>query len=335
MKLAKTYAVLCSIAVLQGPAGAAVTQGDIDQAVSQISTDSRLLSQWLADQFKDAAAFNATTGAVVPKQLKLFGFEIGVEGMVSATDVDVDALRALPTSIVNPNDIDMEDTLPIPGVIAHAKIGLPFGLDAGVRLGGIPEQEFDNSDTHVEIENKIFGIDLRKKIIEEGITRPFGLTMGLSYTHSKADISWRSPYSSNLGTTVVGTNNYSSTLSATGTDVMEWETDSLGLQAIVNKQIAFFNPYVGASVNHNSGSVNNTLTSAGTVTLTNTANSADTRSETFTTSGAASADVKEWNVRALLGAEFSLLPFLRLGVHGEYAGSDALAGALGLRFQFR
>jgi len=314
----------------------AVVPGDAEfnQARTQLRADSVILSGWLADQFKFAIPFNSTMGgALAPSQLKIFGFEVGIAAGVSGTEVDVDGLRRLNTSLINSNDIDSVDTLPFPSVIGHAKIGLPFGIDAGVRIGGIPEKEVDEGDTTVKLENKIIGFDLRKKIIEEGATKPFGLTLGLSYTHAQGDITATSQYTeSTVGTVSTGGNTYTTDLVATGTNTMEWDTNSWGLSAILNKKILFFNPYLGASATRNFGSVTNSLTNAGTVTLTN---AGDSVARPYSETGAASRDANKWDVRALLGAEFSILPFLKLGLHGEYAGSKNIAGLIGLRGQFR
>lgn len=331
----KLLALGCTLTLLSADVEA-VSQSDINTAVAQLQSDSTLLSGWLADQFRYVIPFNSTSGAVVPSQLKLFGFELGVNAAVSGTKVDVDGLRQLGTSVINANEIDTMSRFPMPAIIAHAKIGLPFGMDGGVRFGGIPEKEFDEDDTKVKVKNKIIGIDVRKVLVEEGVAKPFGLTLGVSYTHADGDVTATSPYSAKSGTTVSnGGNNYSTSLNATGTNTMEWDTNSWGAQILMNKQLLFFNPYIGASATRNFGSISNRLGTAGNVTLTNVANSADTFTQAFSTSGSASRDPNKWDIRALVGAELGFLPFMKLGLHGEYAGSKNIGGSLGLRIQFR
>ena len=79
----------------------------------------------------------------------------------------------------------MFSRLPFPMVMGHAKIGLPFGFDAGIRFGGIPKTDENSGLTpKSSIKNKVVGLDLRKKIIDEGALKPFGLTLGLNYTHA-------------------------------------------------------------------------------------------------------------------------------------------------------
>ena len=334
MTLRQWMAVGCAVTLSTGNVfGVAST--DIQTAVNQIQSDSTLISGWMTGQLKYVVPFNSTAGNVVPSQLKVFGVEVGVEGVVSGTEVDVASLRNLPTSIVDTTKIDAFGRFPMPAVLGHAKIGLPFGLDAGVRIGGIPKRSFDKDTTHVSVKNSIIGIDVRKKLIEEGIAKPFGLTVGANFTRASGSIDATTPYHSK-GQAVVNGTTYNSSLDGTGTGHSEWDVKSYGVQAILNKQMFFINPYVGASVNKNAGSLSTSITTTGTETITNAGNPADTSSQTFTpVVGAASDSPHKWDIRALAGLEFTLLPFVKLGLQGEYAGTKNIAGALGLRVQFR
>src|SRR5687768_8477513 len=109
----------------EGPAQAA----PIDDAVALIQDDSLKLTQWLGDQFRTAVPYNATAANVVPAQLKLFGFEVGVSGAVTGTEVDDEALLNLDTEVLNTAEIETPSHLPFPLILAHAKIGLPWGFD--------------------------------------------------------------------------------------------------------------------------------------------------------------------------------------------------------------
>src|SRR3989338_6172042 len=165
MKLRQILGMACVASWVGNSVEAVVPPADLTQAVSQVTADSVLLSGWINDQFRTAAAFNSTAGNVVPSQLKIFGIEAGVAGVVSGSKIDVNSFHVLGTTLVDTTKIDMYNRMPFPSILGHAKIGLPFGLDAGVRLGGIPSKSADNGDTHFEISNTIFGIDLRKQII--------------------------------------------------------------------------------------------------------------------------------------------------------------------------
>lgn len=334
MRMQQSVALACMLS-LMGNLAQAATFTDINTAVAQVSADSTLVSQWTTDQFRKAAAFNSTAGGVVPTQLKIFGIEFGVEGVVSASKVEKDRFNNLGTVLVDTSKIKMYDRMPFPSVIGHAKIGLPFGLDAGVRLGGIPSKEMNKDDTHFEISNTIFGLDLRKKLIEEGVTRPFGLTVGLNYTHSKGHITLRTPYTATGSNVVVGGQTFTPSFSATGNERTDWKTDSVGLQAILNKKILFVNPYLGAAANHNSGTINSSISNTGNLILTDPNGVLPTQTQALTAGGSSSAKPNPWDIRALGGVEFSILPFLKLGIHGELANEGRYAGALGLRAQFR
>ena len=80
MTFRKSLAVVCILNMLGGYAQAAAPQpSDFTQAQNQINVDSALVSQWMSDQLKFAIPFNATSGNVVPKQLKIFGIGKGLE----------------------------------------------------------------------------------------------------------------------------------------------------------------------------------------------------------------------------------------------------------------
>ena len=332
MILRKGVAVVCLFNLLGSSVEAATAPaGVVAQVNTELSADSALVSGWMSDQLKYAVPFNSTSGNVVPSQLKIFGFEFGVDGVVSGTKLDVDGLHTLNTTLVDVKSLDTFSRLPVPLILAHAKIGLPFGLDAGVRLGGIPKTEENSGNSRESVKNKVFGLDLRKKIIDEGALKPFGLTMGLNYTHATGSADLTNTYDS-LQTTVNG-----HTVSVTDgmtAEHADWKTDSIGLQAILDKKILFMTPYIGASINRNSGHINNSITTTGTPVIDGSVDSDP--ADALNATGTARDDANKWDVRGLVGLEFSILPFVRLGLQGEYAGSKSqAAAALGLRIQFR
>lgn len=322
------------IVAISGPSQAAAPgTDDINAALADIRNDSILISRWIGDQLHTAVPYNANTGGVVPSQLKLFGVEVGLSGVVSSTKVDEGALDALPTRIISPSTIDTMERLPFPAILAHAKVGLPWGLDAGVRLGGIPEKEYTDDDTTTKVENKLFGLDVRKAVIKEGIGMP-GVTLGLSYMHADGDVKWSSPLSYR-GQVVVGGNTFNTSSSGTGSAKSEWKTDSIGLEALLHKKLAIFTPYIGARVTHNNGTVDTAVTTAGNLTLIDPSNSSNTRTQAVNETGAAASKVQEWQTHAMVGTEITILPFMRFGLHGDFAGDGKVGAALDLRFQFR
>jgi hypothetical protein len=330
MKVQKYLAVACILNLMGSSVEAVVIPPAIlQQATTTLGQDSTKLSGWMTSQLKYVIPFNSTSGNVVPSQLKIFGFEVGVEGVVSGTKLDVDGFHNLPTTLVNTKSIDMFSRMPFPLILGHAKIGLPFGFDAGIRLGGIPEKSVDKDNSKFKVKNNVFGLDLRKKVIDEGALKPFGLTVGLNYTHADGSLDMTNSDVSGLS--------YTSgihTVSVTNGVVTEhagWKTNSVGLQAILDKKIFIITPYIGASVNHNSGDINNSITSSGIPTLDGVADPTNPLSAT----GSSTSSANKWDNRLLAGFELSILPFVKLGVGGEYAGSKNVAGDVGLRIQFR
>jgi len=331
MKVQKLLAVACMLNVISSSAQAVVIPPQyIQQATDAVAADSTLLSKWMTSQLKYAIPFNSTAGDVVPQQLKIFGFEVGVEGVVTGTQLDVDGFHSLPTTLVKTNTIQMYDRLPFPMALGHAKIGLPFGIDAGVRVGGIPEKSMSNDNTQFKIKNKVVGLDLRKKIVEEGTLKP-GLTFGLNYTHADGSL--------DLTSSNVGLNSYTTSdghsiavSNAVVAEHSDWKTNSVGIQAILDKKILIITPYIGAAVNHNSGNINNSITTSGTA-----SDTADLPGVTQSLSaiGSSTDAANKWDIRGLAGFELTILPFVRLGVGGEYAGAKNVAGNVGLRIQFR
>ena len=337
MKLRQWLALSCCIGICANNAGAAAPPpSTVQQAVASIAGDTALISGWMSDQLRYAVPFNSTSGAVVPSQIKIFGFEVGVEGVASSTKLDVPALRNLPTSVVNTGNIDTFSRLPMPSVIGHAKIGLPFGLDFGVRGGGIPNENINNGSTHINVKNNIVGFDLRERVIDETMLKPFGLTVGANFTHASGHLDSTTNYSSqgtyqgfNSSLSAFGSN----TGSATASSHSQWDTQSWGLQAIANKHILFLNPYIGASVNRNFGTPGTTISTSGRETLSD--NSGNSNFTDFQTLASESSSVNKWDLRALIGLELTPFPFLHIGLGGEYAGAKDVAGSLGLRVQFR
>lgn len=325
MKFRQSLAIVCILNLMTPYVQASAIS---DQLNTQLAADSTLLSGWMTSNLKYVIPFNSTAGNVVPSQLKILGFEVGVEGVVSGTKMDVDGLHALNTTLVNTQSIDMFSRLPFPMVLGHAKIGLPFGFDAGIRLGGIPKTDENHGDQKGSIKNKIIGLDLRKKIIEEGVAKPFGLTVGLSYTHADGSLDITNTYNS-ITETVSG--QQVSVANGQTVEHADWKTNSVGLQVLLDKQILFITPYIGASLNHNSGDINNSITTTGTPVVAGVLDPNDPLSAI----GSSTDRPSKWDTRALLGIEFSLLPFVKLGLGGEYGGTKNVAGSLGLRIQFR
>jgi hypothetical protein len=322
MRLRQLFGMGCVVTLL-GNTVQAAPPTTLQGAIDQIDADARLITGWVGDQFKHAAPFNSTAGNVVPSQIKLLGFEVGAEAVVSTTKMDTDGLHRLGTNLVDTNQIDTFNRLPFPMILGHAKIGLPFGFDAGVRIGGLPNKSATKGDTHYDAANSVFGLDLRKSLLDEGMTRPFGLTLGLNFTRAKGHITASTPYTVNAGNNVTFTG-------AVGTSRTDWDTKSVGVQLLANKQILFLNPYVGVSANKNFGKVDSSISNTGTITFNGNQSASLTG-----TGGSSSVTPNDVDLRGLAGIEFSILPLTKLGLGVEVGSQNNLAANLGLRVQFR
>ena len=319
----KIWVVLCSTTLLGSSAHAGPNPSEVSQFTSILSGDASQVSQWISDQLKYVVPFNSTAGNVIPAQLTFPHFEVGVEGVVSGTQLDTGALQNLNTQLINTSSINTYSRLPFPMVLGHAKIGLPLGFDAGLRFGGIPKTNINSGSTQSSIQNTVVGIDVRHKIIEEGILMP-GLTLGLNYTHANGSIDVTSTFNS-LTTTING--NPATISNGSAAEHADWTTNSYGIQAILNKKVLIFDPYVGASANYNTGNISNSITATG------TANFSD-GSQAVTASGSSASSANPVDLRALFGIDLTIFPFVRLNLGGEYAGDKNLAGSFGLHLQF-
>ena len=153
--------------------------------------------------------------------------------------------------------------------------------------------------------------------------------MGLNYTH--ADGSLDLSNSNITGLNYAYNSHNVSIANGVVAEHADWKTNSVGVQAILDKKILILTPYIGASANYNTGTINNSITSTGNPVLDG---NTDT-STTLSAIGASSAKANKWDMRGLAGFEVTILPFVKLGLQGEYAGNKNMAGALGLRIQFR
>src|SRR5438105_1588426 len=100
----KSISLMCVVSLMPSFVQAA-PPSSLAQAIADITSDSVLVSGWVSDQFKRAIPFNSTAGNVVPSQLKIFGFEAGVEGVVSGTKLDSDGFHNLGTQVVDTTQI--------------------------------------------------------------------------------------------------------------------------------------------------------------------------------------------------------------------------------------
>ncbi|MBI3292340.1 MAG: hypothetical protein HYZ73_05975 [Elusimicrobia bacterium] len=312
---------------------AAPTSDDFTTSTNRLSSDWKLLSQWQSDNLTESLAFHAASGVAFPADvIKLGGFELGFAGVVSSSKLDNGALLGLPTQVVRTQDLDRLNRLPIPAAVGHVKIGLPGGWDVGGKAGGFSET-LKKGDSRSKVKNTVWGIEIRKALIADGLTRPFGLALSATLDGAQGSLELTDTYNKTSPNVTMSGRQFDITPNTKTVDKADWNVKSLGGRLILSKKLPILHPYIGAAVNRNFGTVRSGITTTGDVTLKDLSDGQTATQSVGTLSGSASAEAGTTQLRLLAGTEISLLA-LRLGLYGEYTARH-FAGTLGLRFQFR
>lgn len=292
-------------------------------ATTALQSDYQKIGLWFSDQFADAMAYNAASGTNMPANVaKLPGFELGVTFGVTASEIDTDALSQLGTSVIDTTQVDVYSRLPVPVGVAHVKVGLPWGMDLGGKFGSYTLSA-DKEDSNFSFKNAVWGIELRKALAEDGLTRPFGLALGVSLDGNNGRITYDQPY--NTPTTYQGD---TVTPDVTNRITSDASVRTVGAKVTVSKNLLIVTPFAGLGLNKNFGSVRSTIRSFGNVTTTG----AGGGTQAVDVSSVAEAKANDVDTRLFAGIEMNIL-LLKLGISAEYAGKD-VAGNIGLRFQF-
>ncbi|MBK7207840.1 MAG: hypothetical protein IPH91_06120 [Elusimicrobia bacterium] len=285
---------------------------------ADVTSDAAALSRWFSEELANATAFNAAASPQLPGDVhSLLGVELGVSLAVSSSKLDIDALDSLPLTDLNVDTVDMMSQLPIPLPVIHAKIGLPWGLDAGVKFGKF---KFDNTDgaKKTEVANQVFGVEVRRRLMGEGVTGVLlpDVSVGLAYDTANGHVSLDDRYDANL--------NLPGGLAPTADLAWDtdWRTSALTLRVVASKQMAIVTPYAGLGYTRLMGDAKTRLA------IQETGNAANA------TEGVASADADGNLVQVTGGLQFTFFPTLKLNLGGMWA-PDNFAGTLGLQFNFR
>ncbi|HOW28155.1 MAG TPA: hypothetical protein PK876_06610 [Elusimicrobiota bacterium] len=287
-----------------------------------IRSDSALIGKWFGKQIGEAIAFNGASNPQLPGNVcKLLGAEVGVSGVVSVSQWDTDEFRKLPLSSfdnANKDVISLPKDIPLPSWVAHAKVGLPLGLDLGVKYGTF-DMDKKTADSKSEFSNSVTGVEIRKRLIGgDGLSDAVipDLALSVAYDMISGDVKRTEPY----GAALLG----GQTLTADTTWKSEWDVKTITARLVLSQKILIVTPFIGGGVTANSGDVETTVQTLGTV----------------STGGVVAESVKEKvkinnsNVHFLGGVEIALFPLVRLNVSGV-TGGDHKAVSAGLRAQFR
>jgi hypothetical protein len=308
MKINKT--LLFSIAVFAG--------GPVWAALSDdIRTDSENVAKWFSQEVAHATAFNAAANPQIPGEVhNLLGVEVGLSAGVSSTKLDSDGFNNLPLKELETSGFDMPSDVLMAMPLVHAKLGLPFKLDVGVKYGHIRYDD-TNEDAKSKVTNSVFGVDVRRRLMGEGVTGVVlpDVALSLAYDQANGDVTRTEQY---VGPVTGGTLDASSTMES------KWQTGAVTARVVASKQVLIFTPYIGAGYSRLMGDAETT------VNITETGSSLGVGSVSAKGSAKADDDI----LQILGGVEFTFFPLFKINVGGLYATDDWAATA-GLRFTFR
>jgi hypothetical protein len=288
-------------------------------AWSDLATDSEQTLKWFGTEIGDLMAFQAASTHFLPGDTIGFpGAEVGIAGSVSAKKLDVDGFRGLSFDTLDNkgSQIDLPTTIAAPLGVIHAKVGLPGGWDVGLKTGSASLDSTDGN-AKFEFDNKVFGVEIRKRVLGGGLTGVAlpDLAVSVGYDRASGDIMRTEQYN---GDVLSG-----GTLQANTTWKSEWDVAAVTARAVVSKKIIFFTPFAGLGLTRTMGE---------------TEGSVDVN-VTGGTSGLVSTSVKgkvkteETISHVVVGAELSPFPFARLNVSGLFA-QEHWSASVGLRVQF-
>lgn len=277
--------------------------------------DSTKVAGWFSEQIAEAVAYDSGVSPILPADvLKPGRVEVGVNGHGSASDLHRDEFRNLPVKLLDVNNtarFDLPEKIGMAGGVLYGKVGLPFGMDIGAKIGGIHV----NRDK-TEVNNTVFGFELRKRILGgEGLTGVAlpDLAVSLGYDGAKGDATRTEHYN---GPLING-----QTLDADVRWRTEWNVGAISGKLSLSKTVAIFTPYIGLGLSKNAGDARTVNTITGT-------SSAGSVSETST----ASSNADMGFLSLFFGGDVAFFPFFHLNL-GVTLTNEHAAGSLGLRFR--
>lgn len=286
-------------------------------AMADLASDSQKSAQWFSQELGDLLAFQAASTHFLPGDTVGFpGVEAGIAGGVTAMKLDEDGYRTLSFDTLDSNEADLPSAIGAPSGVLHVKAGLPWGLDIGLK-GGTARVDADEGDAKIELTNKIFGIEVRKRLLGGGLTGAAlpDLSLSLAMDSASGDITRTERYDAGVQS---GGN-----LVADTTWKSEWDLKAVTLRAVISKKVIFLTPFAGVGITKTSGDTETTVTIDE---VGGNAGLGDVSSR-----GTAETDEKTGHLIA--GLEVAPLPFCRLNLSGLVA-KEKFAVSLGLRVQF-
>lgn len=308
---------------------------DLVTAREDVAKDFGEISKWISGELSEGMAFNAGSGNVLPADIIEFpGFGFGISAGASLWPVNAGEFRALNLRTIDTssaNKIDMPDTIGMINIVGHVKTALPFGLDIGARVGGFNFDD-DTGNASVELENALWGVELRKRILGGSWTNILlpDLSVSVSFDNAVGSIERKESYSDRRTETYEGSS-YTQEIQSETLWKTEWNTQNIGIKTIVSKTFLFITPYFGLGVNKHMGSTETKIVTTGTISL--EIPYFPSQSASLSIENKSEVDADDTTMRLLTGVELKIF-LLRLGISAEFAG-DYKAYHTALRFQFR
>jgi opacity protein-like surface antigen len=281
--------------------------------ISDIGPDAEKLAKWFSQEVAHATAFNAAANPQLPGEVhSLLGVELGLSAGVSSTKVDKDGFNNLPLGYLETDGFDMPSDLMVGMPIIHGKVGLLWDLDLGLKYGRLSWDD-TNKDAKSEIENTVWGVELRRRLMGEGVTGVVlpDVALSLAYDQSSGDVTRTEHYNDG-------------NLDANTTLKSEWQTGAVTARVVASKQLVIITPYIGAGYSRLMGDADTTMD----------VNEVGTSLGVGNVSSKSSAKADDDVLHFLGGMEFTFFPMLKINLGGIYADKDWAATA-GLRFTFR
>lgn len=283
-----------------------------------IRNDSQVFGKWFGQEIGHITAVNAVAGPVMPGEVhSLLGVEVGLSAVASSSKVDLDSYKNLPWTELQPEGFDMPADIMMAMPMVHAKVGLPFSLDLGVKYGHIGYNNTDNGATS-DVKNSVFGVEVRRRLMGEGVTGAVipDVALSLAYDQANGDLSRTERYDTLL--------EGGGTLNADTTVKSEWKTGGVTARVVASKQILILTPYLGVGYSRLFGNTDTTINVVGASTTRGNVNVSEKSSVN------ADGDLTQ----LVGGVEFTFFPMMQVNLGGLYAKDDWSA-TLGLRFTFR
>lgn len=285
--------------------------------IGSIQSDAQQLGKWFSETIGHITAVNALSGPQLPGEVhNLLGVEVGISAVASSSKLDQDSFKNLPWEELQPEGFTIPSDVIVAMPMAHVKVGLPFDLDLGVKYGTVG---YDDSEDGAksEVDNSVFGVELRRRLMGEGVTGVVipDVALSLAFDQAMGDVKRTERYNGAIS---------SGHLDADSTVTSEWKTGAITARIVASKQILIMTPYMGIGYSRLFGDTDTTVEVVGTSVAPGDVNVSE--------KSAANAD---GDLAQLVGGvEFTFFPTLKFNVGGLYAKDDWAATA-GLRFTFR